>query len=276
MYQINGVSLDNDQFGWRLMRSTQALSGVTKRLSNVEVAGRPGVLPGIPSFRGAAMPTFVVRTPGENVETLYALVEQNGGVGTLTLEDDPSRAAAFELASIAAVGLTAMDELVDVTITLRIPSGVWRAVSRTTVTPASLATAVVERDYMPGISAEITDGDIFIAGNFGNMQITDLGSGSWLKTVQTWPNVAGTGLLFVGATGQAFRSTTADPYTPTTDMSAYVDYSGGGGFRMTPFAVGGDPTNRVARLRIVTTNQSGVTIGLRAYNSYTLRNGGVA
>lgn len=274
MYSVNGVPLDNDDFGWRLLRRSQPLTATARNLSSVVVPGRNGVLAGVPSFKTAATTVLVVRTTGESLEALYSLFEKNRGIGRLELEDDSTRSTVFELASIDPQGINAEDELINVTIGLRIPSGEWRDTARTTMDSTSVTTPVQSFDFLAGIGSEIIDGDIFIGGNFGNFELEDVGSGSWIKTIQTWPHVASTGLLYVGATGQAFRATTASPWTPTADMSDYIDVSGGGGFRISP-TWSSDPSDRIATLELTTTNQSGVTFRARAYNAYALRNGEV-
>lgn len=272
MYSINGVPLDNDSYGWRLLRRSQPLTATGRNLSNVAVPGRHGVLSGVPSFKTAPITVLVMRTPGESLEALYALFEKNGGKGRLEITDDPSRSTQIELSSIDPEGINAMDELINVTITLRHPTADWRDTGRTTTDAASLPTPVSTFTVLPDISSDIIDADIFIGGNFGNFELKDNGSGSWLKTIKTVPNVAGTGLLYVGATGQAFRATTAAPWTPTADLSDYIDVSGGGGFRISPTWTA-SPSDRIASLQLTTTNQSGVTFRLRAYNAYALRNG---
>lgn len=273
MYAINEVPLDNADFGWRLLRRSQLITDVVKNLSNVTIPGRHGVLGGVPSFSGSPTATLVVRGPGQSVEALYALFMQAGGTGVLTLEDDTSRAAAFELASISTNGITAFDELVDTTVTIRFPSADWRATAVTEFGLATVTDVVQEFQTLVGIGMDITDMDIFIGGDFGNFQLEDMPTGAWLKTVQTWPYVASTGLLYVGATGQAFRANTSAPWTPTADMSDYVDVSGGGGFRITPAIIGNDPSDRLARVELTVTATSGVTFGIRAYNAYAIRNG---
>lgn len=274
MYSVNDVPLDNEQYGWRLLRRTQILTGVTKNAPSITIPGRHGVLQGIPSFKGSPTSTLVIRTPGEGLEALYAVFEKNGGMGLLRLTDDTSRATVFELMSIDPQGINAEDELINVGVTIRYPTADWRDTARTTTDAATPSTPVSTFDVFPHIGSDISDGDIFIGGGFGNMELKDVGSGSWLKTVITWPFVADTGLLYVGATGQAFRATTAAPWTPTADMSNYVSVSGGGGFRITP-TWQADPYDRIAKLELTTTNQSGVTFRARAFNSYALRNGEV-
>lgn len=274
MYSVNNVPLDNEDFGWSLLRRTQILTGVTKNLSSVAVPGRHGALPGVPAFKGVPSSTLIIRTPGVNLEALYALFEYNGGMGILQVEDDPTRAAVFELASIDSQGINAADELVNVSVTIRFPTADWRDTAATITAAASMPAPITTFDVLAGIGADITDADIFIGGNFGNFELKDVGSGSWLKSIATWPNVSSTGLLYVGATGQAFRATTAAPWTPTADMSSYVDVSGGGGFRIAP-TWSTDPSARIAKLELTTTNQSGVTFRIRAKNAYSLRNGEV-
>lgn len=272
-YTINEVPLDNDTFGWRVLRRTQALMGITRKLAAVEVPGRHGVLPGVPAFKGAPTATFVIRTPGTGVEPLYALLMKDEGNGYLRLTENDDRSAQFEIASIDAQGLTVMDELVDVSFTLRFPTADWRATAETTE-DFTVSDPVQSYEILAGIGADIIDADIFVGGNFGNFELYDTSSGAWLKTVKTWTHVSGTGLLYVGATGQAFRANTASPWTPLADVSDYVDVSGGGGFRITPGWTS-DPSDRIAELELTTTNQSGVTFKVRANNAYALRNGEV-
>jgi len=275
VYEVNGIPLDNPTYGWSLLRRTQLLTSVTKSLTNITIPGRNGVLSGVPTFAGSPIATLVIRSPGEHLETLYALFTQNGGVGYLALEADSTRQAMFELASIDAQGILWEDSVATVTIGVRFPGGCWRDVDLTTVAPADVDTASTIWDVFSGIGADIEDANIVVLGNFGNFQLTDSGSGSWVKTVTAWPHVAGTGLLYVGATGQAFRVNDSAPWTPVSDMSGYVDVSGGGGFRISPFLPTGEPNNRVGRLTLVVTNTSGVDFGVRGRNAYALRNGEV-
>lgn len=274
MYTVNEVDLDNTTFEWHLLRRTQILTPVNKTTTSVTVPGRHGVIPGIPAFKGVPSSTLVVRTPGWSLEHLYAVFEKNGGRGVLRLTDNDDRSAEFELQSIEPQGINAEDELVNVAITIRFPTADWRGTEEIITSSTSVTTPVQQFGLFSEISSDIADASIFIGGNFGNMELVDEGSGSWLKTILTWPHVASTGLLYVGATGQAFRATTASPWTPTADMSQYVDVSGGGGFRITPRWTS-DPSDRIAHLDLTTTSQSGVTFRVRGYNSFALRNGEV-
>lgn len=272
MYSINGVPLDNDTYGWRLLRRSQPLTSTGRNLSSVTIPGRHGVLSGVPSFKTAPITTLVMNIPGDTLEILYSVLEKNGGKGRLELTDDPSRSTQIELSSIDPEGINARDELLTVTFTLRHPTADWRETARTTTDALTPPTPVSTFTLLPDISSDITDADIFIGGNFGNFELRDNGSGAWLKTIKTVPFVAGTGLLYVGSTGQAFRATTAAPWTPTADLSDYIDVSGGGGFRISP-TWETSPSDRLASLQLTTTNQSGVTFRLRAFNAFALRNG---
>lgn len=274
MYTVNGLSLDNATFGWSLLRRSQPLTSINRVLNSVVVPGRNGVIQGIPAFKGPTTTTLVIRTPLTGLEALYALFENNGGSGLFGLEEDTSRVAVFELLSIDPQGINAEDELVNVTVGIRFPTADWRATSRTTTASATPGSPVESFTAFTGIGSDIADGDFFIGGDFGNFELKDVGSNSWLHSAITWPYVAGTGLLYVGATGQAFRANTASPWVPTADMSNYVDVSGGGGFRITP-TWSTDPSDRIAELELTTTNQSGVTYLIRAYNAYSMRDGSV-
>lgn len=269
-YLINGHDLNNDTLGWRFLRDSQVITGVTKTLSSVVVPGRNGVLQGIPAYKGAPVAPLVVMTPGRSLEALYALFEHNGGVGTFARASDTTRQAIFELASISSTGINTSDGLIKVTISVRFPTSDWRDTASTTVGPTSVTTPVQDFTMLTGISSDIIDADIFLAGNWGNFQLSDIGSGSWLKTIKTLSYTSGSGILYVGATGQAFRATTAAPWTPVSDVSDYVDVSGGGGFRISQNWTT-DPGTRAAKLELTTTSQTGVALTVRTYNAYSLR-----
>ena len=274
MYSINGIPLDNDTLNWRLLRRSQPILPVLKNTVDVVVPGRHGVLQGVPSFKSPPSATLVVQTPLSGLEALYVLFERNGGRGLLTATADTARAAVFELTSIAPEHIAEEEKLLNVSITMRFPTADWRETAYTTVTPASVTDPVEYMDILSGIGSDVIDADIFIGGNFGNFELLDGGSGSWLRTALTWPHTSGTGLLYVGATGQAFRATNANPWTPTADVSNLIETSGGGGFRISPTWVS-TPSDRIARLSLTTTAQSGVTFGFRAKNAYAIRDGDI-
>jgi hypothetical protein len=217
---------------------------------------------------------IVVKTPGVNLSRLYRLFSMNGGIGFLELTSDTSRAILFEVASFDSAGRTAEDETVVVTIAIRFPTADWRDVAQTVIAPSSITDSPHALHLFEGIEAEIYDADVFVGGNFGTFTLTDAGSGAWLSTRVAWPYVSGTGVLYQGSSGRAFRATVAAPWTPGADMSSYIDVSGGGGFRITPDATEGidDP---YANLSLVTGSRTSLTFGLRAANAYLLRDGDV-
>lgn len=270
MYSINGIPLDNTTYGWSLLRRSQMLTPAMKSLVTIDVPGRNGVIPGIRATSGAPMTTMVVRTPGTSLEVLYSVFQKDRGVGTLVVTADTSRYAVFELVSIEPEGINGADELINVTITIRLPYACWRAsdISTQVMTPAS--PVHTDQTIFTGLSAEIEDPSFFLAGNFGNFEVRDNATGSWVKSAMTWPHVSGTGLLYVPSLSRAYRANVATPWTPGTGMSQYIDVSGNGGLRLSPTWFS-DPTVRAASVTLTTTNQSGVSLTFRARNAYSIR-----
>jgi hypothetical protein len=246
---------------------------VAKSLTNISVPGRPGVIPGVRADKTAPTVTLVVKTPGANLQTLYTVLNSNNGLGTLALEDDATRAATFELASITPSGRDAYDATVIVSFTLRFPTADWRDVSRTDSGSQNVSTAVQEFEVFDGITSDILDADIFVGGDFGDFEILDVNSGAWLHTTTSWTHTSGTGLLYVGSTGQVYRADASDPWTPTATIGGIVSASGGG-FRISPYW-DSDPTDTTGLLELTTTDQSGVTFRVRGYNAYDLRDGSI-
>lgn len=271
MYSINGVALDNEDFGWSVLRRSQPLTSVSSRGTDVRVPGRRGAL-SVPSDLEPPTTTFVVRTPGENLETLYALVLQPNGV--LSLTDDATRYAAYDQPSLSPEGINARDALVNVSITLRLFEAAWNDSSVTTGSSISITASPQTITLLPGISADVYDLDFFISGPFSTFTLTD-SSGAWLGTAKTWAGTGTDGLFYSGSLGRAFSSTTADPFNPGADVSDYLDTSGGKGFRITPYCVGGDPSNREGHLTLVTGGHSSVKARFRTRGAYALRNGDV-
>lgn len=115
MYAINGIPLDDETKGWRVLRAgTSTKGGITNTLNRVPVSGRPGYTPAPSTFTEQVL-IFNVRTPLEALEELMTLA---ASASVVTKEDDPSREAHVELASAIPSSQFPRDELVDVTITL--------------------------------------------------------------------------------------------------------------------------------------------------------------
>lgn len=273
MYSINGIELENPTFGWRFLRRSQALMNVGKELASIAIPGRNGVLAGVPTFKSAPTATFVIHSTGLGVEALYALLERNGGYGTLALTDDSQRNTSFELASITAEGISASDRLVDVSFTLRFPTADWRATSFTIENPTVSGT-VTNADVFSDISSSIADADIFITGTFGKLRLDDIGSGSWLETVTSWVPAGGLGLLYNTSTGRTWTASTADPWTPITELGGYFNTSGSGGFRIAP-TWSTDPSVRTGKVKLTLTTATSVTFKIRAKKAFALRDGSI-
>lgn len=107
-YSINGVPLDNPQFGWGLQASSDVLSAITRNAATLRPFGRDGVA-SLPAFADAVPLTFVVQTPREHVEALYALF--NADVLEVSSDVVPGRVLETELLSLSPSGFGANHEI---------------------------------------------------------------------------------------------------------------------------------------------------------------------
>lgn len=266
-YSINGVPLQNDAYGWKILREgTQTNAGMTNTLSKVPVPGRPGYNPA-PSTYTEQLIIFAIRTPRTGLEALLTLA---AAATSLTRTDDPTKEMYVELASALTSGDAPMDSMFDVTISLSGYQGVYRDVTSTITGPTVISTPTATLDVFAAMSAPIFEADIFMRGQFGQFVITDAG-GSVLKTISTPPGQLSTnGILWLGASQQAFVANESSPFTPLTDASAYVDQSANGGFRIMPQMVSGNPTVRKGTLTITTLTQTSTTIRVRGKAAYRM------
>lgn len=267
MYSINGRSLNEGHSGWHILfDGTNTQGGVTRTVNKTPVPGRPGYRPA-PSTFTEQMVIFNVRTPRARLDELLALCD---AASILTRTDDPTKEAYVELLSaIPAPSGNTFDSWFDVTVTLSIYQGVWRDVDAEIVGPISITTPSQTITMLDDLAAPVYDEDLFLRGVFGEFTLTDSG-GSWLKTVQAWPGSSSTGLLWIGATQQAFLANESSPWVPVSDASDYVDVSGNGGFRLTPKMVSGNPANRRVELQLVTLTQTSTTLRVRAKRAYRM------
>lgn len=265
-YSINGIALHDQTRGWRILRDgTNTQGGITKNLNKVTVPGRPGYKPAPSTYSEQAF-VFVVRTTRAGLEPLLALC---GAAATLSRTDDSTKEAYVELASALPSSDAPMDAMFDVTITLIAYEGVWRDVSPVTVGPTTIASPVQTLTMLSGLSAPIFDASVFIRGVFGQFTLTD-SAGWFLRTSKTWPGSSTIGLLYVGATNQAFFANESSPWAPTADASQYIDVSGNGGFRMSPQLVSGNPSNRQVSLSLTTLSQTSTTFRVQAKRAYRM------
>lgn len=266
MYSLNGISLQDQTRGWRILRDgTSTQLGITKTLNKVPSPGRPGYRPG-PSTYTEQIVVFLIRCTRAGLEPLLTLCE---AATSLTRTDDPTKELYVELASSPATSDAPFDGMFDVTITLSAYEGVWRDVDAVTVGPTAITSPVQTFDILTGLSAPVFDADIFIRGVFGQFTLTDSG-GSFLKTTKAWTGSSSTGLLYSGSTNQAFLANESSPWTPVQDMSQYIDVSGNGGFRLTPKMVSGNPSVREVELSLTTLSQTSTTLRVRAKRAYRM------
>jgi hypothetical protein len=270
-YSINGVSLMDRTRGWTTMRAgTNTQGGITKSLQKTPIPGRPGYRPA-PSTYTEQTVVFVCRVRRDALDSFLALC---AAASVLTQTSDPTKEAYVELVSAIPSGDEPMDGNFDVSVTLNAYEGVWRDVDYLATlmdgsTPIAVDDPVETVHTGPGISAPVFDGDFFFRGVFGQFTLQDSG-GSYLKTTRAWPGTADTGILWLGATQQAFLANAASPWTPLSDASQYIDQSGNGGFRIMPSFVGGNPTVREGLLTLTTLTQTSTTLTIRAKRAYRM------
>lgn len=271
MYSINGRPLDDETLGWRLLRNnTSTQGGITNELNSVPAPGRNGYTPAPSTFKAQTI-VLNVRTPWEGLDALLALCAEATRV---TRTEDPTKELRVELSSAIPSSPAPEDAWFNVTITLSAYEGVWRDVEATTLGPVSITSSSQLVSGFTGLSAPIYDGDFFLRGEFGEFvleEVRDWGrTGSWIKTTKAWPGGPLTGLLYIGATQQAFLANESDPWTPVSDASQFIDVSGNGGFRMNPNFVEGDPAQRRVTLNLTTLSQTSTTLRVRARRAYRM------
>lgn len=277
-YILNGINIGRasaNPFGWAAMRAgTSQLGGITKRITKVEVPGYDGYFQS-PSTRTEQMLIFNIRSPRENVDTLMALLAHTGydanfpTYGRIEVSTDPGKAAYYELVSAIPSSDRPNDSMVDVTATLSIPYGGWRNIATSEASISILTNPQIVTAVGVGMSLPVRDADIFIQGNVGTMQIND-SKGSFLRTTAAYTYVAGTGIYYQGSTGRAFFAANASPWVSTGDAGHTIDASGGG-FQMTPYFDASTPQTRSARLTVLSTLLTGITLKVRWRNAYVLR-----
>lgn len=271
MYSINGVALNDPTKGWVVLRKgTRAVSGVTKQITKVNVPGYDGYFRA-PSTRNEQVLVFNVKTPLDRAEELLALLDSPSL--SVQKDGDATREAFAELVSAIPDGEYPKDSIIYITVTLNVYGAAWSDVTATITGPVTVTDPVQQITLLEGISAPVRDMDVFLSGVFGQFQLVD-SAGSWLKSTAAWPGSAGTGMLYIGSTGQTFVANVASPWTPVSDAGHLVDVSGGGGFKITPELAVGDPTTRRGHLTLTTLTQTSTTIRVRAKNAYSMQYGG--
>lgn len=264
MFSINGIPLDNPAMGWILRAPTKPLSELTVKRASVSLPGRLGVVRGIYSSPEPIVLTFVVRTPLANLEALYSLFARGW---RLTRTVNPTRTALFEFLSASPTGYGNADELVDLTVLLRIPEVYWRDTDTTTSPATAITTASqLVTGLFPGMSGEVVDPVIRLKGAFSGLQVTDSGN-SWFS--YSGAISATQYLRFDAGSGRAWVTTT-DTWSGGTEVSGSIDFSSPG-FRISPhWPVGLGSNIRDGRCTVATATRSGMTFEVRGNAAYVL------
>ncbi len=267
-YSIDGTPLDNEAMGWRLMRTgTTALGGIVRERTEIKVPGYDGYFRAPATVKARTL-VFRVTTPLASLEPLLALVDTPRGL--LCRTDDPTRVADFEMVSAIPSSTSQGDEFVSVTVTLSIPGAAWRDAEPSVFGPVTIANASQTLDLPIPLSAPVRDADVFLGGEFDEFQLVD-SAGSWLRSTGPITTTSTSGVLYIGATGQAFLANKSAPWTPLADVSNLIDVSGGGGFKITLRLEPGDPSDRRGRLTLTTTEQTDTDFRVRIRGAYTIQ-----
>lgn len=259
MFTVNGVSLDNDAYDWRLMSHTRRRSQLSRDRASLRAAGRDGVVGGIAATVDASALTVVVETPTASLESLLALFGDSGVI------KEGAREAAYETVATPAEDMDAFTPRSSVSASLRMPGAFWRDVTQSTAS-VPLGAASVNVSMFSGISAPVGDAVIRVQGAATAIRVTD-SSGAWVSL----PNVtASQWVRFESATGRAFVTTT-NTWTGGTDVSGQVDFGGPRGvFEITPVLSVGNPADRSGQLVVATASRSGAAIDIRGKSAYLL------
>lgn len=259
MFTVNGVSLDNNTYDWRVMSDTRRRSQLSRNRASLRASGRDGVVAGLGATVDASMLSIEVETPTGSLEALLTLVGDSGVIA------EGTRQAAYETVATPAEDMETAVARTAVSISLRLPGAFWRDVATSTTTEP-LAAASVSVSVFGNISAPVADSIIRVHGAATAIRVTD-SSGAWV----TLPNVtASQWVRFECATGRAFITST-DTWVGGTDVSGQVDFGGPRGvFEITPIITPGNPAVRFGQVAVVTATRSGASIDIRGKAAYLL------
>jgi hypothetical protein len=247
MFELNGVSLDDDALGWHLLRGTEPHLPINRRSRSFE-----GVTDGMISIRpqqGAPVMPLKVRVKQSALEAFMALV--NSRILTLRVSGD-TKVAVVELLSAATELLPTLVPEVDVSLVLRFNDVSWRD-APTTTSPASLITsASTTSAVMAGISAPVRDATIRVRGSITGLEVSDSGGSSFSYA----PNIpSGSYLRFHCDSGRAFV-TTSDTWVGGSEVTGQIENGVGPYFfELTPTFT--DPKTREVRLTVTSSARAG-------------------
>lgn len=262
MYSINGHSLTQPEYSWRVISGTELTAAVEVTRPNLTTPGADGSVP-MPGVVSAPVFAIIVGTTLGALEPLRVLltqpeltltkVGQNGSLAVELVSFTPTR-----------VGIGDNPEH-EVKIILQAP-GVWFRDTETTSTqPLNAASKTVS--VFPGISGKVHDALVRVT-DCTNPKIKD-SAGTWIAYTGTIP--AGSYLRFNCKNGKGFITTT-DTWTGGTEVDHSLITFGRGPntLVLTPsFTL--TPAERTARLT-VTTSARGDTaqINVRGRNAYSI------
>lgn len=264
VYLVNGIALDDDTRGWVCRDESRPLAQFDVELTSLQAAGRDGVVPGLRRRQGAPTIMLMVETPEEHQQALRSLFTQK----TLILTNPtkyPDLQAPVELVGRSPFGYGDADEVVELTVMLRIPELFWRDDTVTTSDAAALGSGSVQVEVMAGLSAPVRDALVRIKGGVTDLRVADA-DGSWFEYGAALAN--GHYLRFDSATGQAW-DTNSDTWTGGTEVTGYIS-TGPGAYplELTPqFTT--DPDDRSALLTVTSDTRTGApTIEVRGQRAY--------
>lgn len=253
-YVVNGVPLDNPTLGWSFRGKSKPLSGFEVSFTGSSEAGRDGVSAGSPGDRGSNTMLLVVQAARAQREAIVALFASGG---TIESPLEPGMQAPFRFLSSSVEGYGNSEQLVDVSVVVRVLEGAWQTKEILTFS-APLASASVVMPVFPGMTAAVQDAIVRVKGATG-IQVSD-SSGAWLRLPDVSPSEW---VRFDSASGRCFVSTD-DVWEGGVERSGLCDFGGPRGrFEITPRMAVGDPSTWGARVTVSTGTRLGGAIEIR-------------
>lgn len=204
MYTIDGVPLSDPLYRWRVHRETQRRTPVAFRSVDVDVPGVDGNIPiygeNIEATALALELNVYGRTPAqieERVNFLRSLLGRT--TGPLRVEKRGGLVAEAKPAAISDPVMT--DVYARMSVTLSMPTGVWRGPEETWTHPAPGSTAAVATPIRS--SRPITDSLILITGPANTPIVEDAAAGATVRYGGSVPS--GQNLLIDCASWRAHR-----------------------------------------------------------------------
>lgn len=263
-YSINGVSLEDKDLGWDLVRGSVLVLGTEYSVPTGEATGFDGVT-ALPSARKAGSLQFVMRIKDSSRSAFFRLMSSR--VLTITDSNKPGWAITGRLLSSSPDKFyPTKDWGVDLFV-VEVPEGAWRSAAEVTtpaVTPIAGSTNIT---LFSGISATVQDAIVRIKGAIQNPQLVD-SSGAYLKVNGTIP--ANEYVRFDMRSGRAWQ-TNSDTWIGGTEVSGLVDFGGPRSvFEITPAPVNPvSPLLSEAKLTLTQTSfDAGARVQVRGRNAY--------